>query len=102
MRPMNDLWGGLYGDLFNPALGLIRGQLVWRQENWEQKCWQNLVLEIIRLAAEDYREARRGSLPPEEASEIIRDVESFLLSDWFAILTPLDGERLLKLLKEGI
>ena len=100
---MDGLWDGLCGELFDPAQDCdIRGSLVWRQENWEQKCWQDLVLEIIRLAAEDYREAMSGKLPSSKAAEMIRDVESFLLSDWFAVLSNLDGKRLIRLLKEGI
>ena len=54
---------------------------------------------------EDYGKARRAirKKPDHQmARKIIREAERFLKSRWFAQLTDIDGEMLLKKLKEEV
>ena len=70
-----------------------------------QRCWENLANAIILKAVEDYRIARRRfrHFPDQKASQaMIREVERFFLSRWFAQLTDVDGEYLLRRLKEEV
>lgn len=70
------------------------------RENWER-----LAQAIILKAVEDYRAARRRvrRFPDQKmAQATIREVERFILSDWFAQLTDVDGKYLLQRLKEEV
>ena len=70
-----------------------------------EKEWEELANAIIIRAVEDYRDSRWRvhNLPDQvEAREMIIEIEEFLLSPWFALLTDVDGEWLLKKLKEEV
>ncbi len=65
--------------------------------------WEDLAQAIIIQAVTDYRRARRRvrAFPNQKVSQAtIREVESFFRSRWFAQLTDIDGEMLIKRLKE--
>ena len=65
--------------------------------------YENLANAIILQAVKDYRLARKKRKyhpKNKDAKLMIEDCESFFRSDWFAVLTSLDGEMLLKKLKE--
>lgn len=58
---------------------------------------------IIEQAAKDFRAARKKlakDLHNQSAQKAVQDVEGFFLSDWFRVLTTLDGKQLLTMLKE--
>ena len=68
-----------------------------------ESCWEDLANAIVLQAVEDYRKARKvlKKYPDNrEANDMIRDTESFFRSDWFGVLTEIDGEYLLRKLKE--
>ena len=62
--------------------------------------YEDLANAIVVQAVEDYRNAREGigskRYPPKV---VIREVERFFRSDWFLMLTRLDGEVLLEKLR---
>ncbi len=65
--------------------------------------YEKLANSVILQAVKDYRVARKKlKYHPKnkDAKLMIEDCESFFRSDWFAVLTSLDGEMLLKKLKE--
>ena len=65
--------------------------------------WENLANAIILQAVKDYREARKKHKKwpkNEDAKLMISDCEAFFRSDWFAALTNIDGEALLRRLQE--
>ena len=65
--------------------------------------WESLANAIILQAVKDYREARkkhRKRPKNEDAKLMIADCEAFFRSDWFAALTSIDGEMLLRKLQE--
>ena len=67
--------------------------------------WQALADAIILQAAEDYRRlTRRLIVHPDELDNVseMRRIERFLRSDWFGVLSELDGRRLLRDLKADI
>lgn len=62
---------------------------------------ENLCNAIILSAVNDYRKARCGErVAGKEPGWVIADCERFFLSDWFAMLTNLDGEMLLEKLRK--
>ena len=65
--------------------------------------YENLMIAIIKQAVYDYRNAaKRLKRNPknDEARFRTNDVERFFGSDWFSVLTDLDGEYLTRKLKE--
>lgn len=65
--------------------------------------WENLANAIILQAVKDYRDARKKHKKRpknEDAKLMIADYEAFFCSDWFAALTNIDGETLLRKLQE--
>ena len=65
--------------------------------------YENLANAIVMQAVKDWRGAKRHlkrKPKNEKAIAMVKDCESFFLSDWFNKLTKLDGELLLKKLKE--
>ena len=65
--------------------------------------WENLANAIILQAVKDYREARKKlkKRPKnEDAKLMVSDCEAFFRSEWFMALTRIDGEQLLKKLRE--
>ena len=60
---------------------------------------------IIVQAAKDYRQAlRKQKKDPDNASALlcIEDVEQFFRSDWYRILTTVDGELLIREIRKEI
>lgn len=68
--------------------------------NWVE----NLSNEIVRQAVVDYRGALRGvslyGLSNVPSSKTIEECEKFFRSEWFYLLTKVDGEMLIEKLKE--
>ena len=67
--------------------------------------WEDLAQAIILKAVEDYRHARRRvrHFPDQKGAQAtIREVERFFRSRWFAQLTDIDGEYLIRKLKEEV
>ena len=65
--------------------------------------WENLASAIILQAVKDYREARKKlkKRPKnEDAKLMISDCEAFFRSDWYRALTDIDGEMLIRKLRE--
>lgn len=65
--------------------------------------YENLAHEIILQAVKDYRTARKKlKYHPKnkDAKLMIEDCERFFRSDWFGVLTSVDGQLLLKKLQE--
>ena len=72
-------------------------------EKTKTDAWQDLANAIIISAAKDYRKAlRRLRRRPDNKSaeaEIV-SLERFFRSDWYAMLTRVNGEALIRKLKE--
>lgn len=65
------------------------------------KAVENLCNAIIISAVNDYRKARCGErVAGKEPGWVMADCERFFLSEWFSILTKLDGATLLEKLKK--
>ena len=65
--------------------------------------WESLANAIILQAVKDYREARKKlkKRPKnEDAKLMISDCEAFFRSDWYRALTDVDGEMLIRKLRE--
>ena len=65
--------------------------------------YEMLANAIVVHAAKDYRAARRKLRKDPyntKALHTVSDVEEFFRSDWFKVLTPVDGRTILKLLEE--
>ena len=65
--------------------------------------YEALANAIIEQAARDYRAARRKlTKKPHDitAQKTVREVDLFFHSDWFRVLTTLDGPKILMMLKE--
>lgn len=65
--------------------------------------WESLANAIILQAVKDYREARKKlkKRPKnEDAKLMISDCEAFFRSDWYKALTDVDGEMLIRKLRE--
>ena len=57
---------------------------------------ENLVNAIILQAVKDYRKALRGfSLNGKSSTAVIAECERFFRSEWFRVLTNVDGEYLI-------
>ena len=70
-----------------------------------QRNWEDLAQAIIMKAVEDYRKARRRvrHFPDQKGAQAtIGEVEQFFRSRWFAQLTDIDGEMLIKRLREEV
>lgn len=64
--------------------------------------YEKLANAIILQAVKDYREARKKlkKYPKnKDAKLMVEDCEKFFCSDWFAALTSIDGQMLLKKLQ---
>ena len=67
--------------------------------------YEELANAIILQAVKDYREALsavRNNPKSVSANRDIYDCESFFMSGWFSALTELDGETLIRKLKEEV
>lgn len=64
---------------------------------------QHLANAIIVQAAEDYREALGGGAPRGKVPEaVISECERFFRSDWFLVLTEMDGEILMEKIRNEV
>ena len=64
--------------------------------------WSELAEAIILQAVKDYRDTNTQLLEKPKDSTLLSqraELEEFFLSSWFAVLTNLDGERLLQRLQ---
>ena len=58
---------------------------------------------IILRAIDDYRIALKGKKITDMLSvDIIKDCETFFKSDWFKVLTNVDGEFLIRKIREEV
>lgn len=67
--------------------------------------YERLANAIILQAVDDYRKARKDlklNIHNHEAMIILKDCERFLRSEWFGVLTALDGKDLLSKLETEI
>lgn len=67
--------------------------------------YKELANAIIVQAVKDYRDAAerlRYTLDDKSAQHDKRNIEKFFRSNWFSILSDLNGELLLKKLKEEV
>jgi hypothetical protein len=66
--------------------------------------WENLAEAVIMLACKDYRKAYRRHLthPTKETETELNRERKFFRSDWFNVLTTLDGETILSRLEEEV
>lgn len=74
---------------------------VWKEA--EMSPWQSLANAIVICAAKDYRRALRRirRKPNNKAAQAeISDIECFFRSDWYQMLTEVDGEVLIRRLRE--
>lgn len=74
-----------------------------KTEETKMNPWQSLANAIVISAAKDYRAAlRRLRRNPnsQSAKSEIADIERFFRSDWYAMLTNVHGEALIRKLKE--
>lgn len=64
--------------------------------------WQKLANEIVYQAVIDYRKSLRGMRadPRKGCCEMKHECEKFFRSEYFKILTPLDGELLITNLRK--
>lgn len=65
--------------------------------------YENLAQEVILQAVKDYRTARKELkyYPKNKDTKLmIEDCERFFRSDWFGVLTSVDGQMLLRRLQE--
>lgn len=65
--------------------------------------YENLANAIILRAVKDYRKALRRlnrNFQNKDAKRTVSEVERFFRSDWYKTLTSVDGELLIKKLRE--
>lgn len=65
--------------------------------------YDRLAKAIIIQSIKDYRwalKSMRKYRNVREAKSLIRDVEAFFTSEWFCVLSNIDGRRLMKLIKD--
>lgn len=68
-------------------------------------CYDNLANAIIIQAAKDYKTAlvHLCGIPDGiERSKAVRDLETFFCSNWFSVLSDLDGKTLMNKIKEDV
>jgi hypothetical protein len=67
--------------------------------------YKSLACGIIRQACEDYRRALKNIRKykhDEEANYMRIECERFLKSDWFSVLSDLDGEQIIRKIREKV
>lgn len=64
----------------------------------------NLANAIILQAVKDYRGAQKRfkGNPHDRDVQVIKEIDRFFRSEWFKILTNVDGERLIRSLQEEV
>ena len=71
----------------------------------DPRCFEMLANVIVKQAADEYRNARRALIRMPNAGHLkeqILDVEKFFHSEWYQLLTSVDGEYLLRQLEEEV
>ena len=66
--------------------------------------YENLANAVVIKAAKDHRRAvltLKKNKNNERAKYMLKETERFFLSDWFTVLTNLDGEVLMTKIREG-
>ena len=66
------------------------------------EAYEKLAVAIIEQALRDYRHARRNILQKYDvinSGSRIREIQRFLKSSWFRLLSDLDGEKLIELME---
>ncbi len=66
--------------------------------------YENLANAVVIKAAKDHRRAistLKRNNNSERAKYMLNETERFFLSDWFTVLTDLDGEVLMTKIREG-
>ena len=66
--------------------------------------YENLANAVVIKAAKDHRRAvsaLRRNNNSERAKYMLNETERFFLSDWFTVLTDLDGDVLMTKIREG-
>ena len=63
-----------------------------------ETCYESLCLAIIEQAVRDYKKALEAEMKCEDlnARRVIKELETFFKSEWFAQLSNLDGRLLIK------
>lgn len=74
----------------------IRGKLAHRKEKSE---YDDLIIAIIKQAADDYRLALRGG-SDRKYKPSVEEIESFFRSSFYAMLTDIPGEMIIDKLKQ--
>ena len=74
--------------MFQPSVSL------WRLRKYNDDPWRNLANAIVAVAADDYRSALRN-----EDEGLLKSLERFFHSEWYRILTDVDADRLLGMLR---
>ena len=71
----------------------------------DPRCFEMLANAIVKQAADEYRNARRVLIRMPNAGHLkeqILDVEKFFHSEWYQLITSVDGEYLLRQLEEEV
>ena len=66
------------------------------------EAYEKLAASIIEQALRDYRHARKNILQKYDvinSGSRIREIQRFLKSSWFRLLSDLDGEKLIELME---
>ena len=71
-----------------------RGWLMYRTRKTKKECYENLANEIILSAVKDYKHALKHN-----KKSLINDCERFFRSGWFATLTEINADKLIKNLR---
>ena len=66
--------------------------------------WQALAEAVVIQAANDYRSAltQKRLYPETPIEKTIEECERFFRSEWYQVLTPVDGEKIMKRIKGEI
>jgi hypothetical protein len=75
----------------------------WEEEKMKVDPYEFLAQEIIKQAVKDYKKAYKKMLKdPEDptAAGTMKEVERFILSEWFTQLTSVDAEYFFKMMKK--
>ena len=67
----------------------------------EKTEYDDLIIAIIKQAADDYRLALHGGRD-RLYQPTVTEIESFFRSTWYSLLTDVDGEMIIKRLKEEV
>ena len=67
-------------------------------------CYESLCLAIVEQAVRDYTKALKAEMKCGDlnARRVIKELETFFMSDWFAQISNLDGRLLIKNAREII